>query len=272
MSGLENYGEVALHHLVKAGAQDLRRLDDDWLEAFIKVIELGICGPKGYTILDRHYQFNSLVDYIESDDLSGGCNTDARRIYRAVEGMAKDFPLADQLLTLFDDHGVRDVIRPTLRATTAPINTRKTSPETIAKAERVKQLRAQGLTQQQVADELGVDRSRIAQIESSVSDTFDNINSITNAPEKPTQGGTSREYLEARLARDCPEVLAEVGKEYPSVRAAAIAVGIIKPRINFSVKGDASPEDVAAQLKAKFGVAFLSELIVLLQGNNHESV
>jgi hypothetical protein len=43
-------------------------------------------------------------------------------------------------------------------------------------------------------------------------------------------GGTGREYLMARLARDRPDILERMkAGEFASVRAAAIEAGIIKP-------------------------------------------
>ena len=43
------------------------------------------------------------------------------------------------------------------------------------------------------------------------------------------KGGTQADYLRARLARDYPDILAQlVNGEFTSVRAAAIAAGIVK--------------------------------------------
>ena len=60
----------------------------------------------------------------------------------------------------------------------------------------------------------------------------DNINEIGQGRAK----GTSREYLTRVMARDCPEILDQIGrdKKYRSGRAAAIDRGIIKPRLNVS--------------------------------------
>jgi hypothetical protein len=46
-----------------------------------------------------------------------------------------------------------------------------------------------------------------------------------------TERGTSQAYLLRRIARDQPQLLDQIGpdKEFPSVRAAAIEAGIIKP-------------------------------------------
>ena len=65
--------------------------------------------------------------------------------------------------------------------------------------------------------------------------------------------GTSREYLAARLSRDCPEVLDQIGKgkKYRSVRAAAIAKGIIKPKISIQIDPDSSGSQIAGRLHQK---------------------
>lgn len=55
-------------------------------------------------------------------------------------------------------------------------------------------------------------------------------NQVDNINLKATQGGTSQHYLLSRIARDCPELLDDIGpgKTYRSARAAAIAAGIVK--------------------------------------------
>lgn len=53
----------------------------------------------------------------------------------------------------------------------------------------------------------------------------DNINLI----DSKTKGGTSADYLAARIKRDHPQIAAGIAAgEYPSIRAAAIAAGIVK--------------------------------------------
>jgi hypothetical protein len=54
--------------------------------------------------------------------------------------------------------------------------------------------------------------------------------------------GTSRDYLARRLSRDNPEVLDDIGegKKFKSVRQAAIATGIIKPKITVQFDPDES--------------------------------
>ncbi len=49
---------------------------------------------------------------------------------------------------------------------------------------------------------------------------------------KSTSGGTGADYLTARIARDRPNILAEMAAgKFPSVRAAALKAGIIKARV-----------------------------------------
>ncbi len=50
-----------------------------------------------------------------------------------------------------------------------------------------------------------------------------------NPSESESKGGTSQEYLLARIKRDAPDVFDDYANgEFPSVRAAAIAAGIVK--------------------------------------------
>ena len=83
----------------------------------------------------------------------------------------------------------------------------------------------------------------------------------------PKAHGTSREYLLARLSRDFPEVLDEIGngKKYRSARAAAIAMGIIeeKKSIQFSVKETGG--QIAGKLHQKLTDQQMAELAEALQ-------
>ncbi len=76
------------------------------------------------------------------------------------------------------------------------------------------------------------------------------------------QKGTSREYLAARLSRDCPEVLDEIGKgkKYKSVRAAAIAAGIIKPKVTIQFLPEESGSQIAGRLRQKLAPQQFNEL------------
>lgn len=84
-------------------------------------------------------------------------------------------------------------------------------------------------------------------------DRVDNINSIN-------KGGTSQEYLARRLARDFPGVLDKVGKnkEYKSMRAAAIAVGIVKEKSMIAIPGE--PSVLAKNLESKCDSEYLAEM------------
>jgi hypothetical protein len=61
--------------------------------------------------------------------------------------------------------------------------------------------------------------------------------------------GNQAAYLQARLRRDAPEVADALERgEFPSVRAAAIEAGIIKP-VQRLVKGGLTPEEGAKVLQ-----------------------
>ena len=67
------------------------------------------------------------------------------------------------------------------------------SPATLAKAEQVATLRAQGMTQKEVAEELGVARQTVSDLESIAGNKGDNIpikSGITSPPTKPAYGNS----------------------------------------------------------------------------------
>jgi hypothetical protein len=73
--------------------------------------------------------------------------------------------------------------------------------------------------------------------------------------------GDSSEYLAARLARDYPEVVEQVkAGEFPSMRAAAVAAGIVKPRLQFTVGPSTTPQAFAGALFERLEPEFLDEL------------
>ena len=77
--------------------------------------------------------------------------------------------------------------------------------------------------------------------------------------------GTSPEYLTARIARDRPDILQKMQQgEYPSVRAAAIDAGIVKPRQRFEVGHSTKPENLAKSLIDKCDRAFVVQLAATL--------
>jgi hypothetical protein len=81
----------------------------------------------------------------------------------------------------------------------------------------------------------------------------------------PSGRGDSPEYLSARIARDRPDVQEGMkAGDYPSVRAAAVDAGIVKPRIQVTWKADATPEAIAAAIYKKIPSEMLSDVIQLL--------
>jgi hypothetical protein len=89
--------------------------------------------------------------------------------------------------------------------------------------------------------------------------TADYNQPFTN-PVDSKKGGTDPEYLMARLARDYPEVVEQVkAGEFPSVRAAAVAAGIVKPRLQFTVGPSTTPQAFAGALFERLEPEFLDE-------------
>jgi hypothetical protein len=79
------------------------------------------------------------------------------------------------------------------------------------------------------------------------------------------QGGTSADYLRSRLARDFPDIFARMkAGEFPSVRAAAIAAGIVKP--TFIIPDE--PAAAARRLLLHFQGDRLAQLIHELQARS----
>ncbi|MEM9116939.1 MAG: hypothetical protein AAGD09_03545 [Cyanobacteria bacterium P01_F01_bin.56] len=77
--------------------------------------------------------------------------------------------------------------------------------------------------------------------------------------------GDSPEYLAARIARDRPDILEKMkGGEYPSVRAAAVEAGIVKPRKQFTVGPATTPEAFAGSLWEKLDEDFLVQVAAIL--------
>jgi len=75
--------------------------------------------------------------------------------------------------------------------------------------------------------------------------------------------GTSQSYLLRRIARDCPELLNQIGKgkTYKSVRAAAIKAGIVKdvPTVRMT-----DPTKAAESIVQRVGVEFATQLAIQL--------
>ena len=83
-------------------------------------------------------------------------------------------------------------------------------------------------------------------------------------PESPIKGGNGVDYLVARLKRDHPELLEEIGqgKRFPSVRAAALEAGIIKPSMQLSVT---TPEKLADDLRKRLPEEFWAPFVAVVQ-------
>jgi hypothetical protein len=75
--------------------------------------------------------------------------------------------------------------------------------------------------------------------------------------------GTSWEYLTRRLSRDNPEVLDDIGegKKFKSVRQAAIATGIIKPKITVQFDPEESGGQIVSRLYQKLTDEQLKEML-----------
>ena len=75
-------------------------------------------------------------------------------------------------------------------------------------------------------------------------------------------GGDSPEYLAARIARDRPDIQQQMKSgEFPSVRAAAVAAGIVHPRVHLTWKANASADAIASAICKKVSPDMLPELI-----------
>lgn len=79
-------------------------------------------------------------------------------------------------------------------------------------------------------------------------------------PESPTKGGSGVAYLVARLKRDHPELLEEIGKgkRFPSVRAAALKAGIVRPSIQIT---PTTPEKLADDLRRRLPEEFWTQFV-----------
>lgn len=81
--------------------------------------------------------------------------------------------------------------------------------------------------------------------------------------------GDSPEYLAARIARDAPEVQRQMKQgEFRSVRAAAIAAGIVKPRVQVTWKSDAGADAIASAVMKKIPPELALEVGRIIFENN----
>ena len=94
-----------------------------------------------------------------------------------------------------------------------------------------------------------------------------NLDYYQDSKQEPAsaQGGSDPEYLTARIARDRPDILDKMRQgEYPSVRAAAVDAGIVKPRKQFTVGSSTTPEAFAGSLWEKLDEEFLVQVVAIL--------
>ena len=127
---------------------------------------------------------------------------------------------------------------------------------------QVHQLRDEGLTQKQIADELGCERSSVTKALKKDVKLYYHGNIIShNTNDLPPKQGNTSEYLAARLARDNPDILERVkAGEFPSMRAAAVAAGIVRARQSFSMTASTTPEAFGNTLLQKLDPEFALRL------------
>lgn len=85
---------------------------------------------------------------------------------------------------------------------------------------------------------------------------------VTLEVKSVTRGSECPDYLVSRLHRDAPEYLGMIGegKEYKTIREAAIAAGVLKQRVRIELKEDTV--DTAKDIIKKRGVNYSMSLMV----------
>jgi len=156
------------------------------------------------------------------------------------------------------------------------------SPKTVDDADEVAKERAQGLTQQQVANKLNMSRQRVSQLEkmnSNASFNQDNILIKTSkATHKPASNyGTSKAHAIARLKRDGYANLAQqVESGQMTAAAARREAGYVttRERSVFSVSNGTNAQSLAESMARKLPLEFIndlySELGKLIQEHHNE--
>ena len=144
----------------------------------------------------------------------------------------------------------------------APVEHR---PATLAKVAKVKELRAKGMTQQQVADELGAARSVVAELES-VGRNCDNITVKSDIDKsQSSQRGTAKSWTIAKLKREGKDdIAAQVEAGVMSAAEARRQVFGEKPAKVFRVCSTIDPQDFALRLKEGLSDEFLAKLTAAL--------
>ena len=145
----------------------------------------------------------------------------------------------------------------------APVEHR---PTTLAKAAKVKELRAKGMTQQQVADELGTSQQQIAKLENNTTKNRDNV-TIKSCIDKPqsSQRGNAKSWTIAKLKREGKDdIAAQVEAGVMSAAEARRQVFGEKPAKVFRVSSTTDPQDFALRLKEGLSDEFLAKLTAAL--------
>jgi hypothetical protein len=145
----------------------------------------------------------------------------------------------------------------------APVEHR---PATLAKAAKVKELRAKGMTQQQVADQSGLSKSHVDRLESLSPKKSDNV-TVKKGQDKPqsSQRGNAKSWTIAKLRREGKDdIAAQVESGAMSAAEARRQVFGEKPAKTFSVGPTTDPQDFALRLKDGLSDEFLSKLTTAL--------
>jgi hypothetical protein len=90
---------------------------------------------------------------------------------------------------------------------------------------------------------------------------------VSSDPVAAAKRGTSKAYLLDRIMREHPEVAEDIGpkpKKYASVQAAAIALGMIKPRQRYEVNPDVNITNAAKRIFELFGPDKTAQLVTQL--------
>lgn len=163
------------------------------------------------------------------------------------------------------DYAKSKEFRQRLINATPPVKA-KPGPKPKVDPAEVKQLRDSGMTQQAIADELGVSQKLVSNTLLSINDY--NIMDCAKVAPKDTKvsgrQGTSAYYWIARTKRDYPGAYErdEVGpgKKYPTARALAKAMGDIKEKIKIEFPPEESGSQIAGRLFQKLSDQQLMEL------------
>ncbi|MGA1560815.1 MAG: helix-turn-helix domain-containing protein [bacterium] len=130
---------------------------------------------------------------------------------------------------------------------------------------QILELREQGMSQRQIAKEIGVDHKTVS---NTLGKNYDNIIVSPQCDDRSITSvqGTSQEYLLRRIKTVKPELLDEIGKDkrFKSVRAAAIEASVVKRSFSIQIREDSTPQQIADRLAKKLTPEQLSELATAL--------